>query len=139
MGLKMSGAPTEAEILAGMHKAVGSLEGDKKKSSGKAEASEKAPVETKPDIERLRSIVDRIVRLEEEKKGLSEDIKEIYAEAKSGGYSKKALRLYIKEEMEDADARESREAAELERDNMRAALGELASTPLGEFATRGKH
>lgn len=132
----MSGAPTEAEVLAGMHKAVGSLEEDKKTGGAgkKSKATEKPAVDVQPDVKRLRSIVDRIVRLEEEKRGLSDDIKEIYTEAKSAGWSKKALRLYIKEELEDADAREARESAEFERDRMKSLLGDLASTPLGEFA-----
>jgi uncharacterized protein (UPF0335 family) len=46
--------------------------------------------------ERLRSIVERIERLEEEKKALSSDIKDVYAEAKSAGFDVKVLRAVIR-------------------------------------------
>ncbi len=46
--------------------------------------------------ERLRSIVERIERLEEEKKALSADIKDVYAEAKSTGFDVKVLRAVIR-------------------------------------------
>jgi len=45
----------------------------------------------------LRSIVDRIERLEEERKSLGEDIKDVYQEAKSAGFDVKALRQLIRE------------------------------------------
>jgi uncharacterized protein (UPF0335 family) len=46
--------------------------------------------------ERLRSIVDRIERLEEERKALGSDIKDIFAEAKSAGFDVKVLRQLIR-------------------------------------------
>lgn len=55
---------------------------------------------------RLRSIVERIERLEEEKKSLGADIKDIYSEAKSAGFDVKALRMLIR--------RRKFEAAEIE-------------------------
>jgi len=45
--------------------------------------------------ERLRSIIDRIERLEEERKALASDIKDIYAEAKSAGFEPKVIRQLI--------------------------------------------
>lgn len=45
--------------------------------------------------DRLRSLVERIERLEEERKALSGDIKDIYAEAKSAGFDVKVLRALI--------------------------------------------
>ncbi len=45
--------------------------------------------------DRLRSIVERIERLEEERKALAGDIKDIYAEAKSAGFDVKVLRQII--------------------------------------------
>ena len=45
--------------------------------------------------DRLRSIVDRIERLEEERKALGNDIKDIYGEAKASGFDVKALRALI--------------------------------------------
>lgn len=46
--------------------------------------------------ERLKSIVERIERLEEEKSGIASDIRDIYKEAKCSGYDTKALRAVIK-------------------------------------------
>lgn len=47
--------------------------------------------------ERLKSIVDRVVRLEEEKKGIGQDISDIYAEAKGVGFDAKIVRRIVKE------------------------------------------
>lgn len=47
--------------------------------------------------ERLRSIVERVERLEEERKALAADIKDIYSEAKSAGFEPKVLRRLIRE------------------------------------------
>ncbi len=46
--------------------------------------------------ERLRSLVERIERLEEERKALAGDIKDIYAEAKSAGFDVKVIRQLIR-------------------------------------------
>lgn len=57
--------------------------------------------------ERLQSIVERIERLEEEKKALSSDVRDIYIEAKSAGFDVKALRQLIRvRKMEKAEAEE---------------------------------
>lgn len=48
------------------------------------------------DVNRLRSIIERIERLEEEKKGISSDIRDIYAEAKGVGFDTKIIREIIK-------------------------------------------
>ena len=70
--------------------------------------------------ERLRSIVERIERLEEERKALGADIKDIYAEAKSAGFDVKVLRTIIKlRRQEPADVEE----AETLLDLYRQALG----------------
>ena len=45
--------------------------------------------------DRLRSIVERIERLEEERKALASDVKDIYAEAKSAGFDTKVVRQII--------------------------------------------
>ena len=45
--------------------------------------------------DRLRSIVERIERLEEEKKALAGDIKEVYAEAKGNGFDAKIIRKVV--------------------------------------------
>lgn len=46
--------------------------------------------------EQLRQFIERIERLEEEKKGIAEDIREVYAEAKSQGFDPKTMRQVIK-------------------------------------------
>lgn len=84
--------------------------------------------------QRLVSIVDRIVNLEEEKRGLGDDIKDIYAEAKSAGYDVKGLRMVVRQRRETSDQREKRQAAENARDLMLAALGDFATSPLGSAA-----
>jgi len=45
----------------------------------------------------LKSLIERIERLEEEKKGLAEDIRDIYAEAKGNGFDPAIMRMVIKE------------------------------------------
>lgn len=54
--------------------------------------------------ERLRSLIERIERLEEEKKGVADDIRDIFTEAKSEGYDVKAMRAVLKlRKMDSAD------------------------------------
>lgn len=58
----------------------------------------------------LRSFIERIERLEEEKKGIADDIKDVYAEAKSAGFEPKIMRQVVRlRKMERAD-REEQEA-----------------------------
>jgi uncharacterized protein (UPF0335 family) len=60
--------------------------------------------------DRLRSLVERIERLEEERKALGSDIKDIYAEAKSAGFDVKVLRQLIglrKQEPAEVEERET--------------------------------
>jgi len=65
--------------------------------------------------ERLRSIVERIERLEEEKKALSSDIKDIFAEAKSAGFDVKVLRAVIRLRQEPAEVEEQETLLDLYR------------------------
>ena len=58
----------------------------------------------------LKSLVERIERLEEEKRALSGDIKEVYAEAKANGFDAKILRKVIALRKKDAVEREEEEA-----------------------------
>jgi len=58
----------------------------------------------------LKSVVERIERLEEEKKTIADDIKEVYAEAKANGFDTKVLRTVIRMRKEDSHQREEREA-----------------------------
>lgn len=50
----------------------------------------------------LRSIVERVERLEEERKSLGSDVKDIYLEAKSAGYDPKVIRGLIRKRAQDA-------------------------------------
>ena len=58
----------------------------------------------------LRSIVERIERLEEEKKAIADDIKDVYGEAKGNGYDTKVLRTIIRLRKQDANEREEQDA-----------------------------
>lgn len=64
--------------------------------------------------ERLKSFIERIERLEEEKAGIATDIREVYAEAKGSGFDAKIMRQVIKlRKMEDQDRREQEDLLEL--------------------------
>jgi uncharacterized protein (UPF0335 family) len=57
--------------------------------------------------EHLRSFVERIARLEEEKKALADDIREVYSEAKGTGFDTKVMRQVVRlRKMESADRQE---------------------------------
>ncbi len=60
--------------------------------------------------DQLRAFVERIERLEEEKKALSDDISDIYSEAKGNGYDVKVLRQIIRLRKQDANERQEMEA-----------------------------
>ena len=57
--------------------------------------------------DRLRSLIERIEKLEEDKREVSTDIREVYAEAKSAGFDVKTMKAIIKlRKMEQADREE---------------------------------
>ncbi len=60
--------------------------------------------------EHLRSYIDRIERLEEEKAGLAADIREIYAEAKGNGFDAKTMRRIVSLRKLDRGERDEQEA-----------------------------
>lgn len=60
--------------------------------------------------DQLRSIVERIERLEQEKKDLSDDIKEVYGEAKGNGFDVKTLRQIVRLRKQDSEQRSEEEA-----------------------------
>lgn len=60
-------------------------------------------------VDQLKSIVDRVERLEEDKAGITADIRDVFAEAKGNGFDTKAIRRIIKERKLTADEREERE------------------------------
>jgi uncharacterized protein (UPF0335 family) len=53
----------------------------------------------------LKAFVERLERLEEEKKTISDDIRDVYAEAKASGFDVKALRNIVRLRKQDADER----------------------------------
>lgn len=70
--------------------------------------------EDRPDVggiaaDRLRSIIERIERLEEERKGLANDIKDIYAEAKSAGFDVPVIRRIIRARKQEPSEVEEQE------------------------------
>lgn len=58
----------------------------------------------------LKSIVERVERLEEEKKALADDIRDVYAEAKANGFDAKTLRTVVRMRKQDRAEREEQEA-----------------------------
>lgn len=60
--------------------------------------------------DQLKSIIERVERLEEDKKAISDDIKDVYSEAKGNGYDVRALRAIVRYRKEDAQDRAEREA-----------------------------
>ena len=70
--------------------------------------------------EQLRLFIERIERLEEEKKGMSDDIRDVYNEAKSQGYDTKTMRSIIRLRKMEKHARDEAEAL---LDTYKAALG----------------
>ena len=60
--------------------------------------------------DQLRSVVERIERLEEEKAAVANDIKEVYAEAKANGFDTKTLRQVVRLRKQDKAERQEQEA-----------------------------
>ena len=58
----------------------------------------------------LRLLIERIERLEEEKKAIGDDVKDVYAEAKARGYDPKTMRTIVRLRKMDKDARDEAEA-----------------------------
>ena len=78
----------------------------------------------------LRSIVERIERLEEEKATIADDIKDVYAEAKGAGFDPKAIRIVVRRRKQDKAALEEQDAV------VQLYLSSLEGTPLGDWASR---
>ena len=72
--------------------------------------------------EQLKSVVERIERLEEEKKAIADDIREVFAEAKGNGFDTKVLRQVISLRKQDLAERQEQDAV---RDLYLQALGML--------------
>lgn len=70
--------------------------------------------------DRLRLLIERIERLEEEKKGISDDIRDVYVEGKAVGYDTKMMRHVVRVRKMTPDDRKEMDAL---LDTYRAALG----------------
>ena len=81
--------------------------------------------------DRLRSFIERIERLEEEKRTLSADIKEVYAEAKGTGFDAKTMRQIIRIRRMDKDDLDEQETL---LDIYKRALGMLPEEPASAAA-----
>lgn len=88
-----------------------------------------APSQVAPG--QLKSIVERVERLEDDKREVAEDIKEVYAEAKANGFDAKAIRKVVSLRRKTPDERAEEEAV---LDLYLSALGMLNDTPLGRHA-----
>jgi uncharacterized protein (UPF0335 family) len=73
-------------------------------------------------VDQLRSVIERLERLEEDKSGIAADIREVYAEAKGNGFSTAAIREIIKLRKLDANEVDEQETI---LDTYRRALGML--------------
>ena len=73
--------------------------------------------------DQLKSIIERVERLEEDKKAIGDDIKDVYSEAKGNGFDVKALRRIVALRKQDPDKRAEQEAI---LDTYLHALGMLA-------------
>jgi uncharacterized protein (UPF0335 family) len=85
--------------------------------------SEAESAVTKFSKDQLRSVIERIERMEEEKKVIADDIRDIYAEAKGNGYDVKALRTIVRMRKQDPNERAE---AETVLETYMHALGMLA-------------
>ena len=59
--------------------------------------------------DQLKAFVERIERLEEEKKAIADDVRDVYAEAKANGFDVKALRTIVRLRKQDANERAEQE------------------------------
>ncbi len=81
--------------------------------------------------DQLKSFIERIERLEEDKKGIADDIRDIFAEAKGSGFDTKIMRQVLRLRKKDSAERQEEQAI---LDLYLQALGMLAGTPLGNAA-----
>ena len=66
--------------------------------------------ETAIASDQLRLFIERIERLEEEKKGIADDVRDVYAEAKSNGYDPKIMRMVVRLRKMETHTRQEQDA-----------------------------
>lgn len=80
--------------------------------------------------DRLRSFIERVERLEEDRANLNADIREVYAEAKSAGFDVKTMRAIVRlRKMDPSERQEQQHLLGV----YSHAVG-LSGTPLGDYA-----
>jgi len=89
-------------------------------SAPNARASDSPTTDANASDDRLRLLIERVERLEEEKKGIADDIRDVYAEAKAVGYDAKIMRQIVRLRKMKPDDRAEMEAI---LDAYKAALG----------------
>jgi len=75
-----------------------------------AAAAESEQPATRFAKDQLKAFIERVERLEEEKKTIADDIRDVYAEAKGTGFDVKALRTIVRMRKQDIDERKEHEA-----------------------------
>ena len=96
---------------------IGAPQMDIEEATGVSETQERREAEAGGiAADRLRSVIERIERLEEERKALADDVKDIFAEAKNGGFDVKVVRQLISiRKKEPAEVEEQETLLELYR------------------------
>lgn len=102
----------------------------KRKQNGVAAIGHNSGVIAKDQV---KSIIDRVENLEEQKKATTDEIREVYAEAKGNGFDTRALRKTIQIRKLDADVRREQEMI---LETYMNALGMLSDAPLGQAAIK---
>jgi uncharacterized protein (UPF0335 family) len=74
-----------------------------------AAAAKDEPPASRFAKEHLKAFVERVERLEEEKKTIADDIRDVYAEARTNGFDVKALRTIVRLRKQDVDERREHE------------------------------
>lgn len=114
--MKSSAIEAAKEVHSGKKAAIKAAAGKKKPANDDNQVEAFKPTETgEGDINaatrnHLRSFIERLERLNEEKQTVSDDIKDVFGEAKAMGFDKKALREILKIRKQDGDERAEFEA-----------------------------
>jgi uncharacterized protein (UPF0335 family) len=102
LGRRFAGAIERAKRAARM-------ESREEVSMATAAAAKEEQPATSFAKDHLKAFVERVERLEEEKKTIADDIRDVYAEAKANGFDVKALRTIVRLRKQDADERREQE------------------------------
>src|SRR3954451_61062 len=115
---------TESRMLPATRRGQSPLVRYEERLMSAVEKEQPEAAKTRFAKDQLKAFVERIERLEEEKKTISDDIRDVYAESKGNGFDVKALRAVIRLRKQDAQERQEHE---LILDTYLNALGMLAA------------